>query len=186
MLPRYTPVVKREPTRRRTTKTWTSDAGDALQGALECTDWDVFVNSSDSLDELVDVTTCYINFCTDNVLSEKTIKIYANSKPWITGDIIKAINDKKRAFREGDKTKCKNAQKQLNKIIRSGKDAYKKKLDENFTKNNMKKVWDGMKLMSSYSAKTKQSASPVDPNNSKDRANKLNEFYCRFDCIYFK
>ena len=43
----------------------------------------------------------------------------------------------------------------------------------------MKKVWEGIRLMSGY--KSTQNTSRPNPDNSIDRANELNQFYARFN-----
>lgn len=42
--------------------------------------------------------TDYINFCVDC----RTVKCYPNNKPWVTKDIKAILNEKKRAFRDGN------------------------------------------------------------------------------------
>ena len=106
--------------------------GGALQGGLECTDWDMFVNSSDNLDQLVGVTTDYIKFCVDTVVPDKKVKVYANSKPWVTGEVIKAIRHNRDVFLEGDFNKNKEAQKKLDKVIKKGKGGIQGKGRERF------------------------------------------------------
>ena len=46
----------------------------------------------------------------------------------------------------------------------------------------MKRVWDGMRLMSGYNSKSKSRSLP---NSSENYANELNTFYNRFDCHDF-
>ena len=57
------------------------------------------------------------------------------------------LNRKKKAY---DDLKC--IQKALKTEIRKGKE-YKRKIEENFKSSDMKRVWDGMKLMSGYKEK---------------------------------
>lgn len=42
--------------------------------------------------------TEYINFCGDS----RMVKCYPNNKPWVTKDIKAILNEKKRAFRDGN------------------------------------------------------------------------------------
>ncbi|KAK3533173.1 hypothetical protein QTP70_012426 [Hemibagrus guttatus] len=46
----------------RTSKKWTSEAVGELQGCLDCTDWDVFRSTTNSLDEYTDTVSSYIYF----------------------------------------------------------------------------------------------------------------------------
>ena len=75
------------------------------------------------------------------------MKGFANSKPWVTKRIKHMLNRKKKPY---DDLKC--IQKTLKTEIRKGKE-YKRKIEENFKSSNMKRVWDGMKLMSGYKGK---------------------------------
>ena len=51
-IPRYRPLVQRELTVTGTIKEWSDDAVEKLKGSLDCTDWDVFVDSSSDINEL--------------------------------------------------------------------------------------------------------------------------------------
>ncbi|KAK3505634.1 hypothetical protein QTP70_021029 [Hemibagrus guttatus] len=52
----------------RTSKKWTSEAVGELQGCLDCTDWDVFRSTTNSLDEYTDTVSSYIYFCEDSII----------------------------------------------------------------------------------------------------------------------
>ncbi|KAK3534944.1 hypothetical protein QTP70_002030 [Hemibagrus guttatus] len=52
----------------RTSKKWTSEAVGELQGCLDCTDWDVFRYTTNSLDEYTDTVSSYIYFCEDSII----------------------------------------------------------------------------------------------------------------------
>ncbi|KAK3565321.1 hypothetical protein QTP86_005495 [Hemibagrus guttatus] len=52
----------------RTSKKWTSEAVGELQGCLDCTDWDVFRSTANSLDEYTDTVSSYIYFCEDSII----------------------------------------------------------------------------------------------------------------------
>ena len=49
LIPRYRLLVQREPTVTRTMKEGSDDAVEKLKGSLDCTDWDVFVDSSSDI-----------------------------------------------------------------------------------------------------------------------------------------
>jgi uncharacterized Fe-S cluster protein YjdI len=93
----------------------------------------------------------YVNFCVNLNIPSKMIKIFANNKPWITPDIKTVINMKKTIFGECDKLKLKWIQKELDHAIACQKRIYKQKLENHFTHNDMRKVWQGMRLVSGYS-----------------------------------
>jgi len=74
------------------------------------------------MDRRVSTITDYINFCRDTVIPVRTVWCYPNNKPWITSD-IKDLNQKKRAFKNGDGERRRNVQQTL----RRAKVEYKKK-----------------------------------------------------------
>lgn len=149
LIPRYRPLVQREPTVTRTIKEWSDDAVEKLKGSLDCTDWDVFVDSSSDINELTESVCGYIDFCVECTIPQKTVKMFPNNKPWITKTIKDIINRKKFAFLKNDKGEYRSVQKELKEGIRKEKEQYQNKIESHFTHNNMR-VWSGMKLMSRY------------------------------------
>jgi hypothetical protein len=182
LLPKYTPVVKRQSPVVRSVQCWTPEACDELRGCMECTDWDVFVDSCETLDELSETVSDYINFCVDSVIPVKQVTHYANSKPWITRDIRDLLKKKRSAFASGDKEELRAVQKELKKAIREGKEQYKQKLEAKLERNNVKDVWQGMQKITGYSKKNKFDGS----SSGSDFADELNTFYARFDVHDFK
>ena len=152
---------------------------DQLQCEFECTDWNMFVNSAIDIDELTETVSAYINFCTDNTIPTKQVKVFPNNKPWITKPVKNIINKKKGVFGKGDKAELKAVQKELKSVLAREKSNYKSKIEDHFKHNNMKKVWQGMRLMSGFSSGSKTQGSIS--NNTTSYANDLNNFYNRFD-----
>ncbi len=76
--------MQRQKPKRIRIQEWNEYLLKQLQGSLECTDWDMFVEASSSLDELTDTISAYVNFCTDISIPVKHIIVFANNKPWIT------------------------------------------------------------------------------------------------------
>lgn len=177
--PKYRPLVQRQQPRTMAIKQWSDEAVQELQASLECTDWDVFMDANPELNEFTETVSCYINFCVESIIPIKVVKVYPNNKPWITKRVKDVINQKKQAFGQGDKTKLKEVQKKLKQTIKIEKQAYRSKLEQKFTENNMKQVWDGLKLISGYS-KSSTSKSFL-PETTVEYANDLNVFYNRFD-----
>ena len=105
--------------------------------------------------------------------------MFPNNKPWITKTVKDVINKKKQVFGQGDKMNLKRVQKELKRVIKIEKEKNKTKIEHKFTQNNMKEVWNGMRLMSGNS-KSSGSKNYL-PDTSLEYANKLNEFYNRFD-----
>lgn len=141
---KYTPVVRKHPVTYKTVHVWSEEASEALGGCFECTDWSVFLEDSDDINDIVDKVTCYINYCVDLVLPCKKLKVFANNKPWVTKEVKVAINKKKLAFFSGDKNQIKIAQKELKILIRQNKLRYKHKLESSIDGCNSKCLWDRM------------------------------------------
>ena len=78
LIPRYRPLVQREPTVTCSCiiKEWSDDAVEKLKGTLEldCTDWDVFVDSSSDINQLTESVCGYIDFCVECTIPQKTVK----------------------------------------------------------------------------------------------------------------
>ena len=182
--PKYRPVVLRQKLRTINVQQWSVENLEVLQAAFDCTDWLVFEETAKDLDELTETVCGYISFCTQLCIPVKKVKVYANNKPWITADIKSMINKKKQMFGKGDKTQLKAIQRDLDIAISKQKHIYKSKLEQNFTENNMKKVWQGMRLMSGYSSGSNKNS--VLPRSSTEYADELNEFYNRFNIHNFK
>jgi hypothetical protein len=179
MSPKYRPLAKRLKPNVITVKQWTEDALGELQASLECTDWSAFTDNNTDLNNLVDVVTCYVQFCVNNAIPTKKVKVFPNNKPWITKEVKSVINKKKQIFGQRDKCKLKEVQKELKRVIRLERTKYKERIEQNFTENNIKRVWEGMRLMSGYSNGSKRFSQL--PQTSSDYANELNQFYNRFD-----
>lgn len=109
--PRYVPLVHRQPASTKSVRVWSDEACEELRGCFECTDWSVFHDEDNNVDNVADCVTEYINFCVDMIIPCKTIKSFPNNKPWVTREIKIAINNKKSAFKNGDKDLIKSAQK---------------------------------------------------------------------------
>ena len=177
--PKYRPLVQRVRPRKITVQRWNDDAVRQLQGALECTDWNVFVDNCNDIHDLTETVSDYINFCTEVCIPTKQVKVYPNNKPWINKNIKNVINKKKQLFKSGNPDELKKVKNELKCAIKSEKAIYRKKIENHFTDNNLKRVWEGMRQMSGYSNSSSKSSQI--PNCTVNYANDLNGFYNRFD-----
>lgn len=103
----------------------------------------------------------------------RTVTCYANNKPRITKAIL---NEKKRAFRKGNRDEVRRVQEVLKLNIREGKDNYERKLENKLRRNNMRDVWSGMKTITGF-----QKTGSMGLEGRVDRDNELNLFFNRFD-----
>ena len=83
LLPIYKQLIKREEPKTRKIKVWNNETTETLKGCFDCTNWGVFFNQENDIDVIVESISDYINFCENNVIIEKTIKVFPNSKPWV-------------------------------------------------------------------------------------------------------
>ena len=60
---------------------WIEDSVVRLQRCFDCTNWDVFRDFCDSLDEFTDVVTSYVSFGVDTVIPVKKSNVFPNNKP---------------------------------------------------------------------------------------------------------
>lgn len=89
--------MEREKAQIKSVKIWDSDSITTLQGFFECTNWDVF--NCEDINEQVEVTSDYINFCTDSIIPIKNRKVFPNVKTWVSSKLKHhLIMEKKKAF----------------------------------------------------------------------------------------
>ena len=177
LVPAYRPRVKTERVVKKHVRVWSPECVSELQGCFDCTDWDVLIRASESVNEATDVISSYINFCEDMLIPTKMVKIYPNNKPWITKALKKTINEKKIAFQS--KQDRKAVQKRLNKQIRDAKRAYKEKVETQFQSGSIADAWKGLKQLTGQSKSKLVSNLPSEEKMAFSE--KLNEFYCRYE-----
>lgn len=83
LLPLYKPLVHRQPAVSYTKQIWSEESVETLKDCFDSTVWDVFC---EDIDNLTSCVTDYINFCVDSTIPTKTVRVFANNKPWITSD----------------------------------------------------------------------------------------------------
>ena len=79
------------------------------------TDWNMFQDSSDGIEEYTTPVTGFINLLVGDVAPLATVRKYPNQKPWMTGNISTELNAGAVAFKERDtnldayKKSCKSS-----------------------------------------------------------------------------
>ena len=154
-----------------------------LSDCFRCTDWQMFIDSCDTLDELNDHVSEYINFCVDTCTEKKTVKSYGNGKPWVTKELKSLLKEKRRIFNGRDKNEMKIVNNKIKNNVKICKAQYKDKIESKFRSHDSKAMWDGLKRMVGYNGK--QTTLTLDKGNEDKYANDLNSFYARFDCHDF-
>ena len=183
MLPNYKTVFKSNKPVKKTVTILGDDNIDCLRDCFDSTDWNVFIDACDNIDELTDTVSSYVNFCELACSTTKTVTCYSNEKPWINREVRDTIKERQTAFQYGDSGDFKAIDKKLKKQIKKAKFDYKKTLEDNFNKNNSKKTWDSMKQIVGMNKKSDCLNLSED---ATEYSNKLNQFYNRFDTHNFK
>ena len=84
----------------RSIKKWSDEADAKLQDCFTSTDWNMFRDSSDGIEENTTSVFGFIKKCIDDVVP--TVTVYPNQKPWITGNIRTELKARAAAFKEWD------------------------------------------------------------------------------------
>ena len=90
----------------RSIKKWSDEADAKLQDYFAVTDWNMFWDSTDSIEEYTISVTGFINKCIEecieDVIPTVTVRSYPNQKPWITGNIRIELKGRAASFKERD------------------------------------------------------------------------------------
>ncbi|KAJ8383605.1 hypothetical protein AAFF_G00216780 [Aldrovandia affinis] len=97
----------------------------------------------------------------DNVTVDTRIRVYPNQKPWMTKEVQSLLRIRDTTFRFGDGTQYSAA--------KANQKRGKKKIEDHFTSNNIRQVWQGVQHITSYR-----------PSNAS-LAEELNLFFARFE-----
>ncbi|KAI4897626.1 hypothetical protein NFI96_030156, partial [Prochilodus magdalenae] len=150
LIPTYRQKLKTNKPVITTVKRWTSGDTEKLQGCFKSTNWAVFEEALDGLDEYTDTVTSYISFCEDSCISTKSQVRYSNNKPWFTAELKQLRREKEEAFRSGDRTVFKEAKYRLEKGIRAAKSKYSEQLNRHITANDPSSAWKGLQLLTAH------------------------------------
>ena len=74
MRPTYWRKLSQEKPKECETLQFTSESLDNLNASFDQTVWNLFIDSAKNIDDLVDVTTAYINYNVNMIIPKKTIK----------------------------------------------------------------------------------------------------------------
>ena len=180
MYPKYRPILKTKKVESKLIKCWSEESCLELQGCFDCTNWSIFIESCQDLDDLLFIVNSYIHFCENMIVPQKRIKLFPNNKPWLTKDMRQVILDKKKLRSNNYSPQSLGlVNKEIKKKVRESKKAYKSKIEESFKANDMCSVWQGLKKVSGYDCV--KSSVNLGQENERQYVNELNKFYARFD-----
>jgi len=181
LIPVYRTCLQRGKVLTKRVKLWSEDAVQELQGCLDCTLWEEFITSSRDLDELTDVVCSWISYCEDTVIPDREVKIYPNSKPWVSKHLKILLNKKKHAFKEGSVTELNSIQKEIKREIKRCKLGYKDKVERQLRNNNLGSAWDSVKNIVGLNEKSRKKTFLEGFATDSALAQEFNKFYSRFD-----
>ena len=173
LTPAYTPKRRSAPITTKTVKTWPEGAMEQLQDCFENTDWSIFEH--EDLEQYTAAVLGYIKHCIDTVTVDKLVRIYPNTKPWMTKDVTGLLKERDRAFKVGDQELYSAARANLKRGIREAKAEYKGKIEDHLQSNNTREVWQGVQHLTNF----KPSGPSADGDAST--AEELNRFFARFE-----
>ena len=173
LIPAYTPKRRSAPVTTKTVKTWPEGAMGQLQDCFENTDWSIFENKD--LEQYTAAVLGYIKYCIDTVTVDKPVRVYPNTKPWMTTEVRGLLKERDRAFKAGDQNLYSAARANLKRGIRVAKAEYKIKIEDHLQSNNSREVWQGVQHLTNFK--------PSGPSAEGDAstAEELNRFFARFE-----
>ena len=126
-----------------------------LQDCFASTDWKMFRDSSDGIEEPTTSITGLINECIDDVIPTVTICTYTNQKPLITGNNCTEPKGIAAAFKEWDSnpeayTKSCYA---LRRTSKQAKRKYRTKIESYYTGSNAHWMRQGLQSITDYKGK---------------------------------
>ena len=86
----------------RSIKKWSDEGDGKLQDCFSSTDWKMFWDSSDDIEEYTTSVIGFINKCIGDIVPTVTVRTYPNQKSWITGSIRTELKARAATFKEWD------------------------------------------------------------------------------------
>lgn len=180
-MPAYRQRVKVVKPVRKQVRVWPEGAHSALQDCFETTDWEIFrqaatYNNQTDIEEYTDTVTSYITKCIDDVTHTKQIITRANWKPWLTGDVLRLLRARDKAFKAGDESGMRTARANLSQGIKKAKQDYTLKITAHFKDSkNAQSLWQGIQAITDYKP------APQSCESNIPLLNNLNHFFARFE-----
>jgi hypothetical protein len=66
---------------------WTEYKPQSFRAAVSAQTWSVFLDASDDIHLLTDVSASYIGFGKDSVIPTKEVKVFTNNNPWFQNNL---------------------------------------------------------------------------------------------------
>ena len=102
LIPAYKQKLKQEAPVTRSIKKCSDEADAKLQDCFAITDWNMFRDSSDCIEDYTTSVTGFVNKCIEDVVPTVTVHTYPNQKPWTAGKIHTELKGRAAAFKVCD------------------------------------------------------------------------------------
>ena len=99
LIPAYKQKLKQKVSVTRSIRKWSDDTDVMLHDFFPSTDWNMFLDSSNGIEEYTTSVISFINKCIDDVVPTVTVRTYSNQK---SGNIRIELMAKAAAFKERD------------------------------------------------------------------------------------
>ena len=152
LIPAYKQKLKQEAPVTRSIKKWSDEADAKLQDCFAITDWNMFRDSSDGIEEYTTSVTGFINKCIEDVVPTVTVRTYPNQKPWITGNIRTELKGRAAAFKErySNPEAYKKSRYALRRTIKQAKCQYRTNIESYYTGSDARQMWQGLQTFTDY------------------------------------
>ena len=127
----------------RSIRKWSDNADATLQDCFASTDWNVFWDSSNGIEEYTTSLIGFINKCIDDDVHTVTIRTYPNQKAWIRGNICTELKARATTFKEQDTNPdaYKKFRYALRRTIKQAKRQYRIKIESYYTSCDAHRMW---------------------------------------------
>jgi hypothetical protein len=102
LIPAFKRKLKQEVPVTRSIQKWSDEADATLQDYFSSTDWTMFRDSSNDIENYTTSVTDFINKCIEDTVPTVTVHTYPNQKPWIAGNMCTELKARAATFKEQD------------------------------------------------------------------------------------
>ena len=103
--------------------------------------WSVYMGSCSDINELTNTVSSSVLFCEEAVFLRTKLKLYADSKPWVTKNIRVLIKEHKIYPNDTD-TEKRDVKREVRLEIKKAKLKYKDKIENELKSSDFKTAWD--------------------------------------------
>ena len=163
---------------KKSMKKWSDEVDAKLLDCFAITDWNVFPDSSDGIEEYTTSVTGFINKCIKDVVPTVTVRTFTNQKPWITGNLRTELKARAAAFkvRDSNPEASRKSRYALRPTIKQAKRQYRAKIESYYTGFEARRMWQGFQTITHNKGKHSREL-PSDTS----LPDKLNHIYTRFE-----